>query len=152
MGGMKGIWIQGGPALPKCQVTNSPRRMSTGKSGWRLHYSDLSPHVNWVTPQPQEIFRGRNPVYFFPFILSLVFEISFYILLSILRRILWRKDRFHGRIRLRVLQALGKKEPNPSPPDWEKNNCVFCLEGKTPDLRVHQIHFLILILFLNIFL
>lgn len=148
-GRMKVIWIQGGPALPKCQVTNSPRRMATGKRGWRLNYSDLSSHANWVPSQPQEIFRGRNSLYFFPFILSQVFGILFYILLSVLKGILWRKDQFLGLTRLRVLQVLGRKGPIFSP-DWEENSCVFCLHGKALDTGVHQINFLVLILFLNI--
>lgn len=105
--GMKGFSIQGGPALPKCQVTNSPRRMATGKWGWRLNYSVLSSQANWASSQPQEIFRGRNSLYIFPLILSLAFEILFYILLSILKGILWRKDQFLGLTRLRVLKVLG---------------------------------------------
>lgn len=73
-GGMKGFSIQGGPALPKCQVTNSPRRMATGKWGWRLNYSVLSSHANWASSQPQEIFQGEK----FTLYLSFNIESSFW--------------------------------------------------------------------------
>jgi hypothetical protein len=58
--------------------------------------------------------------------LSLVFEISSYILLSIHKGILWREEL----IRLRVLQAVGKKEPDfhhHHPRPEKKAPCVFCV-------------------------
>lgn len=60
----------------------------------------------------RRFFRGRNSLYIFPLILSLAFEILFYILLSILKGILWRKDQFLGLTRLRVLKVLmGGRNP-----------------------------------------